>query len=145
MGILLQWDDNNANHQDESPGALTREEKSIMGWTACTEITRGDVVLFPELVWDGYDPKTRKIIGERCVQGKVIAELPYDESTGTEKYVIKVIKCDGDEPYEPGAKINRTARVIFYQDKTMRKTWEDEGKRQGLLDAKADRDSIPGI
>jgi len=111
----------------------------------CNEIVRGDVIEWPELVWDGYDKKTRKVKGERLIRGKVVSDELYDENSGSSVYRIKVIECVGDEPLAIGAIITRTLRVLTYQGKTARQLWLEESKRDQVLLAKRDQDNQPGF
>lgn len=111
----------------------------------CSELVRGDVISWPEVAYDSYDPRTRRKIGERCVRGKVISDEFYDEATGKQMYRIRVIDCDGDEPLATGSEISRTHRVIFYQGRTTRAPWDDEDERKEAMREKRDRDNRPGL
>jgi hypothetical protein len=93
------------------------EFKNRKNVTACSDVVKGDVVLFSEAVFSG-DYRDAKYEGERQILG-LIENESYGSLKGQHSFTIYVLDSEGIQPIDSGELIRRMGRNLYKDCKTI--------------------------
>lgn len=104
----------------------------------------GDIVMFQQTVYEGYNIASRSACGppcgERIVAGRIVKES-YGAAKQQHTFTVEVLWSKGEKPLPPLHPLLIKGRNL-YKLNTMRQRWEDEAERQRVLNEKHRRGSI---
>ncbi|KAL2933068.1 Zinc finger CCCH domain-containing protein 62 [Bienertia sinuspersici] len=104
----------------------------------------GDIVMFEQTVYEGYNIASRSAIGppigKRVVAGRIVKES-YGAAKQQHTFTVEVLWSKGHKPLPPLHPLLIKGRNL-YKLNTLRQRWKDEAERQRVLNEKHNRGSI---
>uniref|UniRef100_A0A803LDI6 SAP domain-containing protein n=1 Tax=Chenopodium quinoa TaxID=63459 RepID=A0A803LDI6_CHEQI len=104
----------------------------------------GDIVMFEQTVYEGYNIASRSATGPPCgkriVAGRIVKES-YGAAKQQHTFTVEVLWSKGHKPLPPLHPLLIKGRNL-YKLNTLRRRWEDESERQRVLSEKHCRGSL---